>query len=244
MSDESSRLPVDQSAPLDPGHLLPPPPEGHRLLVLDPSAPGAIETAVDGLVNGRVVAFPTDTVYALAASLAYPPALERVVAIKGRPKEKPLPVLLASASYLEQVALDAPPRVVALLARYWPGPLTVVVPAREGMPEATVAADRTIGVRVPNHPLALEVVQRAGGAVAATSANRSGEPSARDADQVRAALGDEPDMLLAGGAAPGGIASTVIGFAGDELVVLREGAIPGEHLRAAWRETLEGEAGA
>ena len=235
MTDEGARLPADQSG-IDPGHLLPPPPEGDRLLVLDPAAPQAIEWAVEQLVNGRLVSFPTDTVYALAGSLAQQAALDRIVAVKGRPSDKPLPVLLASAADLSRVALEATPDVVALLARYWPGPLTVVVPAREGMPAAVVGPGQTVGVRVPNHPLALEVIHRCGGAVAATSANRSGQSPAIDPHAVRDAFGDDIDLLLAGGPTPGGVASTVIGFAGDELVILREGAIPGEVLVRAWRE--------
>lgn len=241
MTDDGSRLPADHSTELEPGHLLPPPPGGGRLLVLDPAAPQAIESAVEQLVNGRLVSFPTDTVYALAASLAHEEALDRIFAVKGRPTTKPLPILLASATDLNRVALDLPSRVVALLGRYWPGPLTVVISAREGMPAAVVGSGGTIAVRVPNHPLALELLQRAGGAVAATSANRSDRPPALDAEAVRRELGDDIDLLLAGGPAPGRSASTVIGFAGDDLAVMREGPIPGEHLRSSWNEIILGE---
>lgn len=241
MIDDGSRLPADQSTEIDPGHLLPPPPEGGRLLVLDPAAPQAIESAVEQLVNGRLVSFPTDTVYALAGSLAHEDALDRIFAVKGRPPTKPLPILLAGAADLQRVALDLPARIVALLGRYWPGPLTVVVPARQGMPAAVVGPGHTIAVRVPNHPLALEILQRAGGAVAATSANRSDRPPARDAEAVRQQLGDDIDLLLAGGTTPGQSASTVIGFAGDDVVVIREGPIPGEHLRSSWSEIVLGQ---
>ena len=245
MDEDGSRLPADRSADPEQGHLLPAVEGSSRLLVLDPAAPRAIEWSADLLVAGGVVAFPTDTVYAVAASLAHPSALRRIFVIKGRPSDKPLPVLLASPEDLARVALDVDPNVVALLARYWPGPLTVVVPAREGMPEEVrgVGPDGrpTIGARVPNHFLAIELIERAGGALAATSANLSGHRPARTGKDVARQLGGEIDVLLDGGTAPGGVPSTVIRFGGEELQVLREGAIPEEHLTASWREILAGE---
>jgi L-threonylcarbamoyladenylate synthase len=240
MIDDPSRTPVDRSADPAQGHLLPPADGDHRLLRLEPAAPRAIEWTVDQLVAGGVVAFPTDTVYALAASLAHPAALRRIFALKGRPPDKPLPVLLASAEHLGQVGDDVDDRIVLLLDRYWPGPLTVVVPARAGMPPEVLAPDGTIGVRVPNHFLALELIERAGGAIAATSANRSDEPPAVTAAEVAARFGDEIDVLLDGGLAPGGVPSTVIAVGDGQLLFLRDGAIPREILRAAWDEISAG----
>ena len=247
--DEGARLPVDRSADPNQGHLLPIDelaPEtdpDRRLLVFQPAAPRAIEWTAERLVTGGVVAFPTDTVYAVAASLAHPAALRRIFALKGRPADRPLPVLLASPAALDRVALAIDPRVTALLARYWPGPLTAVVPARAGMPPEVLGPDGTVGARVPNHPLALELLERAGGAVAATSANRTGDPPARTGDEVAETLGDALDVLLDGGLTPGGVPSTVATFQGDDLRILREGAIPHEHLAAAWREILAAGAG-
>jgi L-threonylcarbamoyladenylate synthase len=129
-----------------------------------------------------------------------------------------------------------------LLDRYWPGPLTVVVNAAVHLPARVLAADGTVGLRAPNHPLALEIIERAGGAIACTSANRSGSPAAITAAEVSAALGDDVDLILDGGAAPGGVSSTVVGFVGDELRLLREGPIPFIHLRAAWAELRAGRA--
>ena len=251
MTEDGSRLPVDRSADPARGHLLPAAAGDdsatRRPSLLDPAAPRAIEWTADRLVAGGVVSFPTDTVYALAASLAHPPALRRVFAIKGRPADKPLPVLLASAADLARVGLDLDPRLVTLLARYWPGPLTVVVPARDGMPDEVVGRGpdgrRTVGARVPNHFLALELIERAGGAIAATSANRSGHAPARTAADVVDRLGEDVDVVLDGGVAPGGVPSTVIACAGDELSVLREGAIPRDHLVASWQEPAAGDRG-
>jgi L-threonylcarbamoyladenylate synthase len=94
---------------------------------------------------------------------------------------------------------------------------------------------------MPNHPLAIEVIAKAGGAVACTSANRSGQPPARDADEVATTIGADLDLILDGGVAPGGVASTVVAVEGVEIRILREGAIPGEHVRAVWRELLAGD---
>ena len=240
MAGERDRTPVDRSGTPAQGHLVPPAPSSRRPLRLQAVAPQAIEWAADQLIAGDLVAFPTDTVYALGASLAHGASLRRLFSAKGRPPEKPLPVLLAAASDLDRIALALDPRVLTLVARYWPGPLTVVVPAREGMPEEVVGPDRTVGARVPNHFLAVELIAKAGGALAATSANRSGHPPASNADDVERELGDRLDLLLDGGTAPGGVPSTVVAFRGDELIVLREGAIPREHLAAAWAEVVGG----
>jgi L-threonylcarbamoyladenylate synthase len=239
MIDDSSRPPADRGADATRGHLLPPADGQRSVLVLEPAAPRAIEWTADQLVAGGVVAFPTDTVYALAASLAHPAALQRIFAIKGRPVEKPLPILLASADDLEQVAVAVDTRVLLLLDRFWPGPLTVVVPARAGMPAEVLGPDHTIGARVPNHFLALEMIERAGGAIAATSANRSDETPLVRGSEVAAHLGDAIDVVLDGGVAPGGVPSTVIAFDQDQLRILRDGAIPRDQLFAAWQEIIE-----
>jgi L-threonylcarbamoyladenylate synthase len=114
--------------------------------------------------------------------------------------------------------------------------LTVVVPAPAGMPPEVTDAGATVGLRMPNHPLAIEVIAKAGGAVACTSANLSGEPPACDARAVAETIGHALDLILDGGIAPGGVPSTVVAIAGDELTILREGAIAAEHLRATWNE--------
>jgi L-threonylcarbamoyladenylate synthase len=211
-----------------------------RTVVLPSSAPSAIEWAAERLVAGGVIALPTDTVYGVAASLAHKAALERVFAIKRRPQDHVLPVLISSTDALVRIAKRVSDEVLLLLDRYWPGPLTVVVPAREGMPALVTGPGETVGVRLPNHPLAIEVIDKAGGAVACTSANRSGEPPARSAREVADALGAELDLILDGGLAPGGVPSTVFAVENDAIRVLREGAVPSEHLLATWAELLRG----
>lgn len=209
-----------------------------HVVVLRSSAPRAIEWAAERIAAGGVIALPTDTVYGIAASLAHPDALRRIYEIKGRDERNPLPVLVSSSEMVPHLALELGRDVRLLLDRYWPGPLTVVVPARPGMPEIVTAGGPTVGLRMPNHPLAIEVIAKAGGAVACTSANRSGDPPALDAQGVSDALGPVLDLILDGGTAPGGVPSTVVAIDADRLAVLREGAIPAEHLRATWSQLL------
>lgn len=211
-----------------------------RVVVLPSSAPRAIEWAAERLAAGGVIAIPTDTVYGICASLAHEEALERLFEIKERPSERTIPILVSSTEHLKQVAAHLDPDVALLLDRYWPGPLTVVVPAREGMPKQVIGPGRTVGVRMPNHPLAIEVIEKAGGAIACTSANRSGERPARSAYEVAESIGPKLDLILDGGIAPGGVPSTVVAVEGDEIRVIREGAIPVEHLQATWRELRAG----
>jgi L-threonylcarbamoyladenylate synthase len=211
-----------------------------RVVVMKSSSPRAIEWAAERLVDGGVVALPTDTVYGIAASLAHSRALKRLYEIKGRPEEHPLPVLVSSPSAVQHIAADLSHDVALLLDRYWPGPLTIVVPARLGMPREVTAGGDTVGIRMPNHPLAIEVIDKAGGAVACTSANRSGEPPARDAQEVAATIGADLDLILDGGVAPGGVASTVVAVDADGLRFVRNGPIPAEHLLATWNELMAG----
>lgn len=214
--------------------------ESSRPVILPSAAPRAIEWAAERLATGGVIALPTDTVYGIAASLSHEEALQRIYAIKGRPAERTLPVLVSSTEALVHVAEALDDDVVLLLDRYWPGPLTIVVSAKPGMPSWVTAADGTVGVRLPNHPLAIEVIDRAGGAIACTSANLSGAPPCRAAADVAAVLGDQLDLILDGGITPGGVPSTVVAVRGNDLHVLRDGAIPSEHLLATWRELRAG----
>lgn len=204
--------------------------------------PRALERAITSIQRGGVIAFPTDTVYGLGGSLAHPEALERIFAIKGRDRERTLPVLLASPSDLGIVTSSVSPAVREMARLFWPGPLTIALPALETLPSQVVASDDTVGVRVPDHSVALTIAQRCGGAIAVTSANISGEPPACRGDEINRTLADRIDIVLDGGIAPCGLPSSVIRPDGDTIVVIREGAIPAATLVAAWAR-LRDEAG-
>jgi L-threonylcarbamoyladenylate synthase len=206
-------------------------------VILDPSAPRAIEWTSERIAEGGVVAIPTDTVYGLAASLAHSHAIERILQIKGRPESQPLPVLISSIDALSHlVHLDD--AVIPLLDAFWPGPLTVVLPAATRLPEQTLGPGNTVGVRLPDHFLAIEVIEKSGGAVACTSANQSGAPPATNAQDVAESLGSKIDLILDGGQAPGGVASTVVAIDGLTLRFLREGAISMPEVIRIWDEVV------
>jgi L-threonylcarbamoyladenylate synthase len=191
--------------------------------------------AVRLLRAGLIVAVPTDTVYGIAADLALPDAIERLFAAKRRPPEKAVAVLLADMAQAETLGILGP-AARALGERFWPGGLTLVLPVRPGavLPRVLAAGSPTIGVRVPDHD-APRAIARAMGPLPTTSANVSGEPDARDAQEIAARLGDAVALVIDGGAIHGGPASTVVDCTWDLPVIRREGAIPAELIV----ETLE-----
>jgi len=190
-----------------------------------------IARAVEVLRAGGLVAFPTETVYGLGADAANPDALHRLFAVKGRPTDHPVIVHVARAAQLDDLARDVPDIAHALAAAFWPGPLTLVV--RRNLdrvaPEATGGRD-TVGIRVPDHPVALEFLDAFGGGVAAPSANRFGRVSPTTAQHVRDDLGTDVDVVLDGGPSLVGVESTIVDVTGVEPVVLRVGGIDGEQL--------------
>jgi L-threonylcarbamoyladenylate synthase len=213
----------------------------NRPAVLPSSSPHAIEWAAEELLLGHVVAFPTDTVYGLAASLAHPEAIDRIFDIKGRDAERKLPILISSIDALQQLTPRVSGRLQSLLDRFWPGAVTFVLPSNRSLPDGVVSNNMTIAVRIPNHPLAIEVIERAGGAVACTSANRSNEPPALHATDVVTALGERVDFVLDGGVAPGGRASTIVAAEGNSLEILRSGPVEEVTIRLAWENGTERE---
>ena len=189
-----------------------------RLLAAD--APGAVEEAAAALARGELVAFPTDTVYGLAAGHDH---LRKLYVAKDRPKEKRIPVLLSDASNLEASA-QVTPAARALAARFWPGPLTLVLVApRRG----------TLAFRVPDHPLARRLIAASGGGLPVTSANRSGHADARTAEEVIEQLDGRIALVLDGGKTTGGVPSTIVDCTTAETRVLREGAISALQIQQA-----------
>lgn len=198
--------------------------------------PSASLLAATGLRSGMVVAIPTDTVYGLAAALTRPDAIARLYALKQRPAEKAIPVLLADRRRLDMVAADLGPIAEALIERFWPGALTVVVPALAGLPEAVTSTTddgvRTVALRVPAHELARDILCAAGGALAVTSANPSGARPALDTLEVANLGGCAPDMIVDGGRTPRSEPSTVILALSPSIRVVRAGAISAPEIAA------------
>ena len=191
---------------------------------LDATDPTAIPTAADLLRRGLPVVLPTDTVYGVGVLPYDAAAVDRLYAVKGRPAEKGIPILLGDVADVAHVAGIIPPAAAALMAHFWPGPLTLIVPRRPELP-ANLSPDDTIAVRVPDHALARALIRAAGGAVAATSANVSGQPPARAADEALAVLGGRVAAVLDDGPSPGGVASTVVDCTVDPPVVRRAGPL-------------------
>ena len=190
---------------------------------IDPD-PAAIALAVEALRAGRVVAYPTDTLYGLAVDPRDDGAVERLFTLKGRDARAAVPLV---ASNLEQAmqAGELGSHEQRIAEAYWPGPLSIVVPARDSIARSALGGGRTIALRVPAHAVARQLAAQLGFCVTATSANAAGQPPAAAADAVAIALPDV-DLLLDGGDAPGGAPSTIIAFDHDRPMLLRAGAIP------------------
>ena len=191
---------------------------------LDAADPTAIATAADLLRRGLPVVLPTDTVYGVGVLPYDAAAVDRLYAVKGRPAEKGIPILLGDVADVAHVAGIIPPAAAVLMAHFWPGPLTLIVPRRPELP-ANLSPDDTIAVRVPDHAVTRALIRAAGGAVAATSANVSGQPPARAADEALLALGGRVAAVLDDGPSPGGVASTVVDCTVDPPVVRRVGPL-------------------
>ena len=187
------------------------------------------ETAAAILRAGGLVAFPTETVYGLGADGLDAAAARAVFAAKGRPADNPLILHVADEDGASGLALWSA-QAHALAARHWPGPLTLVLPARPAVPVEVRAGLPTVAVRCPAHPLALELIRRAGRPIAAPSANRSGRPSPTTAQAVWEELGGRIDAVLDGGPCALGLESTVVDCTGPRLRLLRPGALPAEAL--------------
>ncbi|WPB74730.1 L-threonylcarbamoyladenylate synthase [Archangium violaceum] len=185
---------------------------------------------METLRRGGVIALPTETVYGLAANCEDELAVRRVFAIKGRPATHPLIVHVARASELPSWARHVPEEAWRLAEAFWPGPLTLVLPRTARATDAVTGGQDTVALRVPNHPVALAVLDALGGGVAAPSANRFGRVSPTTAEHVRADLGDEVDLILDGGPCTVGVESTIVDLSGKEPVVLRPGGLAVEEL--------------
>ena len=190
---------------------------------IDAPTPEAIASAVDHLRGGRLVAFPTETVYGLGADADNPDAVRRIFAAKGRPADHPVIVHLYDTSQLARWARTAPEGALKLAAAFWPGPLTLILPRAPGVSDIVTGGQDSVGLRVPAHPVARELLRAFGGGIAAPSANRFGRISPTSARHVADDLGDAAAQILDGGACPIGIESTIVAFIDDVPLLLRPG---------------------
>jgi L-threonylcarbamoyladenylate synthase len=207
--------------------------------VLPANDPLAIAEAAAVLRRGGLVAFPTETVYGLGANAFDPRAVARVFEVKARPSFDPLIVHLADARDLARVSPAADPRIGPLAARFWPGPLTLVIARGPDVPDLVTAGLDTVAVRVPAHPAAHALIEAAGVPVAAPSANPFGYVSPTTAAHVAELLGRAVDLVLDGGACRVGVESTILSLAGDPPMILRPGGVPREELEDALAMPLE-----
>lgn len=191
-----------------------------------------IAEAIELLQSGGVVAYPTDTVFGLGADALSPQGLRKLFEVKGRDPEQAVPLLLNAIDDADTVAASFPSHALRLAQKFWPGPLTLVVPAKPNLSEWITGGRGTVGLRVPDHPVPRALAQGLGRPITGTSANRSGAPPLRTTDEVTRELGDSVDLIVPGTCPESTQPSTVVDCTGNEPVVLRAGGISQEEIRA------------
>lgn len=205
-----------------------------RVIAVDAAhpQPELIAPAAEVIRSGGLVAFPTETVYGLGADATRSEAVAGIFAAKGRPSDNPLIVHVADRGGVDQVAASVPAVAERLMERFWPGPLTLVLPKRDTIPDNVTCGLSTVGVRMPSHPVALALLRAAGVPIAAPSANLSGRPSPTAAEHVHEDLNGRVEIILDGGETGVGLESTVLDLTMDPPTVLRPGGVTVEQLRA------------
>jgi len=198
-----------------------------RLLRVHPGSPqpAALREAAGVLLKGGLVAFPTETFYGLGANALDPAAVRRIFEVKGRPESKPLLVLVDSIDLAESLVKEVSAAARELMTKYWPGPLTLIFRAIASLPDELTAGTGTVGIRVPRHPVAFELVRAAGLPITAPSANRSGEEPPATAADVQRVFGGKIELILDGGATTGGLPSTILDVTVTPPKLIRRGAL-------------------
>src|ERR1700747_2644621 len=190
-----------------------------------------IETAVQALRNGELVALPPEAVYGLGATAQNPAAVRRIFEAKGRPATHPVIVHLDSPRYLHRWVREVPEGAIRLAEAFWPGPLTLVMPRAANVHDVITGGQDTIAVRVPAHPMAQQLLTAFGGGMPAPSANRYGRLSPTRAEHVREELGEAVRVILDGGECQLGLESTIVSFEGPQVRLLRPGSVTTQQLR-------------
>lgn len=201
-----------------------------QTITLPADNPASIETALDLLTEGEIVAFPTDTVYGLGANAFYSPGIIKLFEAKGRDANKAIAVLIGDNGHLDLLTDFLSASARKLIEHFWPGGLTIVVPKKKDLPEL-LSAGSSIGIRMPDHSVALELLNKFG-PLATTSANLSGKNNPHNAGDVMNQLNGRVPLILDGGHCPGGVPSTVVDCSTDEVRILRPGAISHEAIDA------------
>ena len=189
-----------------------------------------IQQAVAALNAGKLVAFPTETVYGLGADACNNNAIQKVFEVKQRPNQRALIIHIADETQIDLWAKDVPEIARIFAKNFWPGPLTLVLPKKASTSDLITGGQNTVALRVPKHPLTLELLRQFGSGIVGPSANTYGHPSPINADQVRQDLGEKVDVILDGGNCELGMPSTIVGFSDDKFNILRQGSLPIEKL--------------
>lgn len=195
----------------------------------------AINKAIDDLQKGGIIAYPTETFYGLGVKFDLNKPLKRLYELKRRPREKAMPVIIGNRRLLSEIVsyewlTKIHPAAKALMDRFWPGPLTLLLPAKEGLSEYLTASTGLIAVRVPGESFALHLAKKAGFPITATSANPSGMHPAGNAEMVRRYFNDNIDLLIDGGPTPGGLSSTIVDMSEGKIKIVRKGAVSEEEI--------------
>jgi len=197
------------------------------VIKFDPARPeAAFSRCREVISSGGVIAYPTDTFYGLGADPKNPTAVKKLFSIKSRQADRPILVLLPDQAAVRDWAAEITPQAEGLMKKFWPGPLTLVFTAKKGVLPELTAGTGTIGLRIPGNPLTRQLLSYLGTALTGTSANVSGSPDPRTAEEVEASFGGEVDLILDSGSTAGGKPSTVVDVRSKRPKVIREGAIP------------------
>ena len=205
--------------------------------ILKADAPDTIARAAEIIKNGGLLGIPTETVYGLGANGLDPEAVLKIFLAKGRPQDNPLILHVSGPEQVEDFCHDVPEVAWTLMGRFWPGPLTLILPARDLVPRRTTAGLSTVGIRCPDCALTREIIRAAGVPIAAPSANTSGKPSPTTAQHVLHDMDGKIDAIVDGGPCAVGVESTIVDLTGERPRLLRPGGVTPEQLRGSWTLT-------
>ncbi|MEE9550149.1 MAG: L-threonylcarbamoyladenylate synthase [Candidatus Binatia bacterium] len=192
-----------------------------------------LSEALEAVRSGEVIVFPTETFYGLGADALNEAAVMRVASLKGRDPENPIPLIITDMNMLKEIVTELPLMAERLINHFWPGPLTLVLPARQGLPTLLMNRDGGVGVRVSSHPVASALVKGLGCPLTATSANSSGKGPAQTIAEARSYFSKQVEIFIDGGRLEGKKGSTVVEIHGDQLRIIRDGEISPKELREA-----------